>query len=200
MRFSLSCFDPLRCFLTPFSQHLSQWQGLWRVLLTESVKINNIISTLSQFSINEFEVHHSRHIHHIRSASKTSDQTQTWCNTTHSKENLESSFRNNRSTNDQDCSCMSQFGGCASRMCSRHRLRRLNRIETIWSIEDFHFASSAGSARLLLPSNHTVHCMFSSLLVWTLLCTKCDYRSTQTEMNWQTERRKNFWLSSLSEE
>lgn len=118
MRFSLSCFDPLPCFLTPSSQHLSQWQGLWRVLLTESVKINNIISTLSQFSINEFEVHHSRHIHHIRSASKTSDQTRTWCNTTHSKQNLESLFRNNRSTNDQGYSCMSQFESCIlRRMC-----------------------------------------------------------------------------------
>lgn len=42
----------------------------FRVLLTERVKINNIISTLSQFSINDFEVCLSRHINH---RSETSD-------------------------------------------------------------------------------------------------------------------------------
>lgn len=36
----------------------------FRVLLPESVKINNIISTLSQFSINDFEARLSRHSNH----------------------------------------------------------------------------------------------------------------------------------------
>lgn len=39
----------------------------FRILLAESVKINNIIPTLSQFSINDFEVCLFRHIHHITS-------------------------------------------------------------------------------------------------------------------------------------
>lgn len=42
------------------------------MLRIEGVKINNIISTLSQFSIKDFKVHLSRRIHHYSSASESS--------------------------------------------------------------------------------------------------------------------------------
>lgn len=53
------------------SLHFFQWLDLY-LLHIEGVKINNIISTLSQFSIKDFEVHLSRRIHHSSSASESS--------------------------------------------------------------------------------------------------------------------------------
>lgn len=53
------------------STRFSQWLDLV-MLRIEGVKINNIISTLSQFSIKDFKVHLSRRIHHYSSASESS--------------------------------------------------------------------------------------------------------------------------------
>lgn len=71
--FVLPFFSPPHPALLP-SVHVSQRLDL-NMLRIHGVKINNVISTLSQFSINDFEVCLSRHIHHDRSASECSSDT-----------------------------------------------------------------------------------------------------------------------------
>lgn len=66
-------FSPPHPVLLP-SVHLSQRLDL-NMLRIHGVKINNVISTLSQFSINDFEVCLSRRIHHDSSASEGSSDT-----------------------------------------------------------------------------------------------------------------------------
>lgn len=62
-------FQPVPC--SHLSTHFSQWPDT-RMLRIVGVKINNIISTLSQFSIKDFEIRLSRCIHHNSSASERS--------------------------------------------------------------------------------------------------------------------------------